>query len=124
MTLKLESKRSALCFLIIMLLILPSTTFSQTSNNVTEVGKVAPIGEGPSFYQDVWGIVDKSTGIEYGLITSFQGVILIDLSEPSIPLEVSKMGNARGDFDVKAFGHYVVSGVGEIFDIGMCQTPY
>ena len=123
MTLKLESKRNALCFLIIMLLILPSISFSQTSNNVTEVGQIAPVGTGTSFYQDVWGTVDKSTGIEYGLITSFQGVILIDLSEPSTPLEVSRMGNIRGDFDVKAFGHYVVSGVGEIFDISNVSNP-
>ena len=123
MTLKLNFKLRDLFFLIFMTITLHSISFSQTSNNVTEVGKVAPIGEGPSFYQDVWGIVDKSTGIEYGLITSFQGVILIDLSEPSIPLEVSRMGNARGDFDVKAFGHYVVSGVGEIFDVSNVSNP-
>ena len=46
MTQKLKSKQCVLCFLIIMLLILPSISFSQTSNNVTEVGQIAPIGEG------------------------------------------------------------------------------
>ena len=82
MTLKLDIQYSDLCILIITLLILPSISFSQTSMNVTEIGQIAPIGVGTNIYQDVWGMVDKSTGTEYGLITSSQGVILLDLSDP------------------------------------------
>ena len=123
MTLKLDFKYSNLCSLIVMLLILPSISFSQSSNNVIEIGQIAPIGVGNNRYQDVWGMVDKSTGIEYGLIASLEGVILLDLSDPSNPVEASKMGNSRFDFDVKAFGHYVVSGVGEIFDVSDVLNP-
>lgn len=123
MTLKLDIQYSDLCILIITLLILPSISFSQTSMNVTEIGQIAPIGVGTNIYQDVWGMVDKSTGTEYGLITSSQGVILLDLSDPSNPVEASKMGSSRPDFDVKAFGHYVVSGVGEIFDVSDVSNP-
>ncbi len=123
MTPKLDFKHYDLCFLIIMLLTLPSISFAQSSSNVTEIGQIAPIGIGNNLYQDVWGMVDKSTRIEYGLIASQQGVILLDLSNPFNPIEVSRMGNSRFDFDVKAFGHYVVSGVGEIFDISDASNP-
>ncbi len=123
MTPKFELKYIDFSFLIIILLILPTISLSQTSNNVTEIGRLAPIGVGTSRYQDVWGMVDKLSGIEYGIITSSQGVILLDLSDPSIPVEASKMGNSRFDFDVKAFGHYIVSGVGEIFDVRNVSNP-
>ena len=123
MTIKFDLKYSDFSVPIIMLLLLPSISFSQTSKNVTEIGQIAPIGVGTDNYQDVWGMVDKSTGTEYGLITSNQGVILLDLSDPSNPVQESKMGSSRFDFDVKAFGHYVVSGVGEIFDVSDVSNP-
>jgi len=123
MTLKFELKYIDFSVLIIMLLLLPSISISQTSKNVTEIGQFAPIGVGTNIYQDVWGMVDKLSGIEYGLITTSQGVILLDLSDPSNPVEASKMGSSRSDFDVKAFGHYVVSGVGEIFDVSDVSNP-
>ncbi len=38
--------------------------FGQALMNVTELGTLAPIGQGNSLYQDVWGYVDESTGKE------------------------------------------------------------
>ena len=58
---------------------------------------------------NVWGYYDYATGIEYALVGDWNGgFYIVDVSDPSNPIEVKKVTTAPG-FDLKPFGHYVYS---------------
>jgi len=58
---------------------------------------------------NVWGYYDSDTGKEYALVGDWSGgFFIVDVTNPSVPVEVSKVTTAQG-FDLKPFGHYVYS---------------
>ena len=58
---------------------------------------------------NVWGWVNPANGKEYALVGDWNGgFYLVDVSNPAIPVEVTKVTGVPG-FDLKPFGHYVYS---------------
>ena len=79
------------------------SVFSQSSSNITLVGSLDyPGTEG----NDVWGYVD-STGIEYALVGMQNGFSVVNLSDPSNPMESFFIAGAQSIWrDIKVWDHY------------------
>ncbi len=77
---------------------------------------------------DVWGFVDENTGKEYALLGAFDGVAIVDVSNPSNP-ELSAKLRLGTIFDVKAWRHYAyavnggTSGNGFVIDVNDPRNP-
>ncbi|TFB09634.1 choice-of-anchor B family protein [Candidatus Marinimicrobia bacterium MT.SAG.3] len=95
--------------------IAPQQAKAQEAWNVTLRGHIDPA----SSYSDVWGYVDSS-GTEYALLGSNEGIKIVDLTNPASPTVVSTFG---GGTDVKAFDHYVATSGGEIYDVSDVTNP-
>ena len=79
-------------------------------------------------YMDIWGYVDENTGVEYALLCTAVGIIIIDVSDPTDPVEVSRIGTPplpppRHGYDVKAFDHYIATNMGDIIDVSNVEIP-
>ncbi|HET6347514.1 MAG TPA: choice-of-anchor B family protein [Candidatus Krumholzibacteria bacterium] len=58
---------------------------------------------------NVWGYYDHKTHKEYALVgDDVGGVFIVDVSNPSLPVEISKVTTVPGR-DMKPFGHYMYS---------------
>ena len=79
------------------------SVFSQSSSNISLVGSLDyPGTEG----NDVWGYVD-STGTEYALVGLQNGFSVVNLSDPSNPVESFFISGAQSTWrDIKVWNHY------------------
>ena len=101
-----------------------SQLHAQVSFHTTQLGHLAPLGEAAdTSYQDVWGYVDANTGVEYALLCTSDGISIIDVSDPTNPIEVSRIGTPAFAYDVKSFGNYIATNVGEIIDVSDPVNP-
>lgn len=87
---------------ILIIFLLFSTIYSQS--NVELIGSLNPVPNG--HYSDIWGYTDESGG-EYAILTGWDKVFIIDLSDPHNPSLVSSI-NVPGTVwhDVKTHEHY------------------
>ncbi|MDT0603428.1 choice-of-anchor B family protein [Thalassotalea castellviae] len=61
----------------------------------------------PSSGSDIWGHVDLNTGNEFALMTINNGVIIVDVSNPSEPVEVGTISGVNSSWrDVKVYQHF------------------
>ncbi len=86
------------------------------SERITLLGNLALSGEA----SDVWGYFDETTGKEYaivGFIGNVTGIHIVDVSDPTNPLQVAIMDSIPG-FDVKIWRNYVYTVTGSPIDSG------
>ncbi|MDP7591654.1 MAG: choice-of-anchor B family protein [Litorilituus sp.] len=61
----------------------------------------------PSAGSDIWGHVDLNTGNEYAIMGLYDGVIIVDVTDPSNPLEVGTIDGVNSSWrDVKVYQYY------------------
>ncbi|MCH8330348.1 MAG: choice-of-anchor B family protein, partial [Bacteroidetes bacterium] len=89
-----------ICLLVIMTLISINTSFSQT--NLSLIGQLPYV----SSLSDVWGYVD-SAGTEYALVGTHNGLSIVDLSDPSTPVEVQNIPGPPSTWrETRTWGNY------------------
>lgn len=61
----------------------------------------------PSSGSDIWGHVDLNTGNEFAIMTINNGIIIVDVTNPSEPAEVGTISGVNSSWrDVKVFQHF------------------
>ncbi len=108
-----------LCFLLSTQMLL-SQTLELIKHFVVQPGE---------FVTDVWGYVDPSDGKEYAVVGSFNGMEIVDISDPLNPVRVYNSTTLPG-FDMKIWQNYLylVTGggganLGKILDISDPANP-
>jgi len=61
----------------------------------------------PNSGNDIWGHVDLNTGNEYAIMGLYDGVIVVDVTDPSSPKEVGTIDGVNSSWrDVKVYQYY------------------
>lgn len=61
----------------------------------------------PSSGSDIWGHVDLNTGNEFAIMTVNNGVVIVDVTNPSEPAEVGSISGVNSSWrDVKVYQHF------------------
>ncbi|MCO4799394.1 MAG: choice-of-anchor B family protein, partial [Colwelliaceae bacterium] len=61
----------------------------------------------PSSGSDIWGHVDLNTGREYAIMGLYDGIIIVDVTNPSNPSEVGTIDGVNSSWrDVKVYQYY------------------
>lgn len=74
--------------------------------NIDLLAHLPPAAIGGQFNNDLWGWVDPLDGTEYALVGARDGVVFLDLSNPTAPLYLGKLpshGNVSNWRDVKVY---------------------
>jgi choice-of-anchor B domain-containing protein len=61
----------------------------------------------PSAGNDIWGHIDLNTGKEFAIMGVYNGVIVVDVSDPQLPVEVGTISGVNSSWrDVKVYQHF------------------
>jgi choice-of-anchor B domain-containing protein len=61
----------------------------------------------PSAGNDIWGHIDLNTGKEFAIMGVYNGVIVVDVSDPQLPVEVGTIRGVNSSWrDVKVYQHF------------------
>lgn len=96
-------------FVLLCLMIIACKTNKDALDTVEPFEVVASFSPGYPGYTDVWEYVDEASGTRYALLGSSAGVSIIDVSQPSQPVEVSLVPIPGFGFDMKVWRHYLYS---------------
>lgn len=86
------------------ILLFPILSFGQL--NMTQLGYVDVVDTHNVVLNDIWGYVDEN-GNEYALVGTSEGVSIVDVTNPSSPVEISWIPSATSLWrDIKTSGDY------------------